>query len=144
MNQPRRIGFVIKTVSNQMRRKIDMNISKHDKDSVTGMQGMVIGFIYHNSDKDIFQKDIETQFNIRRSTATGILQLMEKNGFIKRQPVSYDARLKKLILTEKAINAHKKIEVEINNMEERMAKGLTDEEIETFFKLMDKISKNIE
>ena len=144
MNQPRRIGFAIKTVSNQMRRKIDMNISKHDKDSVTGMQGMVIGFIYHNSDKDIFQKDIETQFNIRRSTATGILQLMEKNGFIKRQPVSYDARLKKLILTEKAINAHKKIEVEINNMEERMAKGLTDEEIETFFKLMDKISKNIE
>lgn len=144
MKQPRRIGFTIKTISNQMRRRIDMNISKHDKDSVTGMQGMVIGFIYHNSDKDIFQKDIETEFNIRRSTATGILQLMEKNGFIKRQPVSYDARLKKLILTEKAINAHKKIEVEINNMEERMAKGLTDEEIETFFKLMDKISKNIE
>lgn len=144
MNQPRRIGFAIKTVSNQMRRKIDMNISKHDKDSVTGMQGMVIGFIYHNSDKDIFQKDIETEFNIRRSTATGILQLMEKNGFIKRQPVSYDARLKKLILTEKATIAHKKIEIEINNMEKRLAMGLTDEEIKTFFKLVDKISKNIE
>lgn len=144
MKSPRRIGFTIKSISNQMRRRIDMDVSKHDKDGVTGMQGMVIGFIYHNSEKDIFQKDIETEFNIRRSTATGILQLMEKNGFIKRQPVSYDARLKKLILTEKAINTHKKIEAEIDNMEKRMANGLTDEEIETFFKLMDKISKNIE
>lgn len=30
---------------------------------------------------------------------TGILQLMEKNGFLLREPVAYDARLKKLVLT---------------------------------------------
>ncbi len=38
-----------------------------------------------NEGKEIFQKDIEAEFNIRRSTATGILKLMEKNGFINRQ-----------------------------------------------------------
>ena len=36
----------------------------------------------------MFQRDVEAEFNIRRSTATGILQLMEKNGFLLREPVA--------------------------------------------------------
>lgn len=42
----------------------------------------------------IFQKDLETEFCIGRSTVTNILNLMEKKGFVRRESVSYDARLK--------------------------------------------------
>ena len=51
---------------------------------------------------DIYQKDVEKEFQIRRSTATGTLQILEKNGFIRREPVKQDARLKKLVPTDKA------------------------------------------
>ena len=138
MESLKAIGFVVKTLSNQVKRQIDI-------DGIIGMQCWVIGYLCDNAEeKDIFQKDVEIEFNIRRSTATGILQLMEKNGIITRESVSCDARLKKLILTEKALDIHRKIEDQINLVEQRIAKGLTEDEIETFFELVGKISKNIE
>ena len=36
-----------------------------------------------------------------RSTVTGVVKLMERKGLIRRESVSSDARLKKLVLTEK-------------------------------------------
>ena len=50
----------------------------------------------------IIRKDIEEEFQIRKSTVTGILQLMEKNGFIYRESVEKDARLKRIVPTKKA------------------------------------------
>ena len=145
MERSKAIGFVVKTLSNQVKRQIDIGVSKCDIDGITGMQCWVICYICDNAEKkNIFQKDVEIEFNIRRSTATGILQLMEKNGIITRESVSCDARLKKLILTEKALDIHRKIENQINLVEQKIAKGLTEEEIETFFRLVSKISKNIE
>ena len=71
----------------------------------TGMQGWIIGFLHRNEDRDMFQRDVEAEFNIRRSTATGILQLMEKTAS-SAGAVAYDARLKKLVLTPKALAVH--------------------------------------
>ena len=145
MDRSKAIGFVVKTLSNQVKRQIDIGVSKCDIDGVTGMQCWVIGYLCDNADKkDIFQKDVEAQFNIRRSTTTVILQLMEKNGLVTRESVAYDARLKKLILTQKALGIHRKIEAQINLVEQRIAKDLSEEEIEKFFEIVSKISKNIE
>jgi DNA-binding MarR family transcriptional regulator len=58
---------------------------QNSEGQLTIMQNWIIGFLDMNEGKEIFQKDIEAEFNIRRSTATGILKLMEKNGFINRQ-----------------------------------------------------------
>ena len=52
--------------------------------------------------REVYQKDIEEEFRIRKSTATGILQLMEKNGFISRESSKKDARLKRIVPTPKA------------------------------------------
>ena len=68
---------------------------------------------------------------------------MEKNGLIVRKSVEYDARLKKLELTDKAIEVHELIGEEINNIESQVVKGLTEDEVETFFMLIDKIKKNL-
>ena len=73
------------------------------------MQRWVIGYLSEHEGKDVFQRDLEEEFSVRRSTATGILQLMEKNELITREPVSHDARLKKLVLTPKAIEIQKRL-----------------------------------
>ena len=64
-------------------------------DELTAMHGWILGYLCRNEHKDIFQKDIEAEFKICRSTVTNILKLMEKKGYIKRESVPYDARLKK-------------------------------------------------
>ena len=141
----RAIGFELKVLSNMIKRKIAAIKATEDAEQLTGMHGWIIGYLYDRREvKDVFQRDIEADFTIRRSTATGILQLMEKNGLIYRESVSYDARLKKIVLTPKAIAAHEATMKAIHQMENNIKNGLTEDEIEQFFIIVDKIKKNVE
>ena len=92
----------------------------------------------------VFQKDFENKFSIRPSTASNILKTMEQKGLIKRVSVESDARLKKIVLTEKAIEIHKKVVKEIENREIRLKSGISEEELQVFFSVMQKLSANME
>ena len=88
MERKNQIGFEVKVISNLIQRKIDSTASGRGLAKLTPMQGWIIDYIYNNqNENDIFQRDVEAEFTIRRSTATGILKLMEKNGLITRVPV---------------------------------------------------------
>ena len=100
----------------------------------------ILGFIYVNSEsRDIFQKSIEEEFDIRRSSVTSVLTLMEKNELIKRISVSEDARLKKIILTEKGIEVNKLVCREINEIEKIIYNNLSKEELDSFISNLDKL-----
>ena len=93
MDKEIHIGRKIMILSKRIRRKLDNETSQY---GITGVQGRILGFIYHNSEKkDIFQKDIEEELDIRRSSVTSVLQLMEKNGYIQRVSVSKMQDLKR-------------------------------------------------
>ncbi len=138
------LGFDIRTLSLLIKRFIDDNGNKQYVDNLTGMHGWVIGYLYENRDRDIYQRDLESQFSIRRSTATGILQLMEKNDLIHRVPVESDARLKKLVLTEKALDLHKMVEADRERTEEKLIQGIDKEELEVFRRVLKKMIQNME
>lgn len=114
--------------------------------SYTPKQGMIIGYINRETAKgrDIFQKDIEKEFSIRRSTATGILQLMEKNDLIKRVSVENDARLKKLVLTDKAVQMDKRIVAGFGAISDLAFKDISEEELEGLMNIIQKVKKNLE
>ena len=77
------IGKYIQIVSRQLKRNMDETLSKYN---VTGVQSMIIGYIYKKSKKgEVFAKDIEEEFDMRKATVTGIIQLMETNGLIERK-----------------------------------------------------------
>jgi MarR family transcriptional regulator, repressor for mepA len=141
MAQDRRTGLAIRILSNQIGREIDYQISKLPTD-ITGLQGRVIGFVM-NTSGNVFQRDIEEELGIRRSTATAILQLMEKKGLLTREVVSDDARLKKIVLTDKALAINDQIKTVLNRVENQFISGLTEDEINTFSSIMEKISNNI-
>ena len=112
---------------------------------LTRSQVWVIRYISEEGEKgDIYQRDLEKAFNIRRSTATGILQLMEKKGLIERLPVPRDARMKKLVLTDYAVQINEKMKENIDTMENVLRKGITEEEAEVFRTVCDKIIHNLE
>jgi DNA-binding MarR family transcriptional regulator len=134
----------VRCLANITARRIDKALSDDSPDNPTGMQGFIIGYLSRNRDTDIFQRDVEAQFRIRRSTATGILQLMEKNGLIERLPVEHDARLKKLVMTQKAIHRRENVVRIIRELEAKAESGLTDTELQTFRALLRKIRTNIE
>lgn len=79
------MGRLIQVLSHQMKRK-NCVISMINDDGLTSMQKHVLKFLLLETlHKVVYQKDIEEEFQIRKSTATGMLQLLEKNGFIVRE-----------------------------------------------------------
>lgn len=125
-------GRKIKKASNQMRRSFDQFGLQFD---LTGPQMAIIDFI--NMKKDpVMQQDIETEFNIQRSTTSVVLQRLEKKGFIYRQTLPNDARQKSIHLTEKAQKASIDIAVYLNKHQEEIEKRFSKEELATFDKVI--------
>lgn len=76
------MGLLIHTLSNQMKRACS---DIGGTEELTPIQRHILKYILLNTlCRDVYQKDIEAEFQIRKSTVTGILKLMEKNGFIER------------------------------------------------------------
>lgn len=142
--QNKDIGLTVRKLSNLIKRDIESSPSRIGVDTIKGVNGWAIRYFYENSDKDIFQKDFEERFSIRRSTASKILKTMEEKGYIKRVSVESDARLKKIILTDTAIEVHKRITADIAAREKRLRQNVTEQELETFFKVMEKFTANLE
>ena len=137
------VGPVIHAVSNLLSRRVDAEKRERGMAEVTPMQIWIIGYLHDHCDQDIFQKDIERAFTITRSTVTGILKLMEKNGYIMRITVPEDARLKKLVLTKKGEDILQKVREHRDEMERLLVNGMTEEEINALFQLLDKLKQNL-
>jgi len=142
MQDHRHLGREIKMISNLIKRNVNPSLELPE---LTRAQGWIIGFIRMRDENGLetFQKDIEKAYEIRRSTATGILHLLEKNGYLKKQSVVEDARLKKLVLTSKAIAVNDKIIAKIEAFEAKLAEGISEEEMEVFYRVIDKMKENL-
>lgn len=143
MEKNKYIFFELHKCSRLIKRYIDNNTDKEKYENLTGAHSWAIGFFYHNRDRDVFQRDFEKECNVRRSSATQMLKRMEKNGMINRIGVDYDARLKKIVLTEKAIEIQKTLDEKFEQLERNLSKDISNEELETFFGVLSKITDNI-
>ena len=123
--------------------KIGFEIRRLDHMLGRNMQGWIIRYLYTNQDKDVFQKDIEQYFSIGRSTVTNIIQLMERKGYIARESVEHDARLKKVVLTEKGIRNQEMLEDLVESLDTRLVDGITDEELYVFYSVIEKLKRNL-
>lgn len=126
-------------LSNQLRRKLDMLSSRKE---FSGSQGRTLHFLLAQT-QDVFQKDIEEEYSIRPSTATELLKQMEKNGLIVREPVAYDNRLKKIVLTDKALIYRQQVVEDLTELEKRLVKDISEADLEIFFQVIEKMMDNL-
>ena len=138
-----KIGFEIRRLDHMLGRNMQAHVRAAGIDEVTLMHGWIIRYLYTNQDKDVFQKDIEQYFSIGRSTVTNIIQLMERKGYIARESVEHDARLKKVVLTEKGIRNQEMLEDLVESLDTRLVDGITDEELSVFYSVSEKLKMNL-
>ena len=138
------VGFEIRTLSNLIKRHVD-NSPFHEKEKrVTGTNMWVIIYLAEHSGENVFQRDLEQKFSVRRSTMSNILALMEKKGLIMRESVEHDARLKKLVLTDTARSFIEMMEEDRENTEAIITSGLSEKELELFYSVVQRMRKNLE
>lgn len=139
----RHLGLEVHRLEKLMARQRGYSAAHQDADRQTGMHGYLLRYLYENQERDVFQRDIEKAFSISRSSVTVTLQLMEKNGLIRRESVAQDARLKRIVLTQKAKDLHRQIEADILAFESNLARGISEEEQEVFLRVAKKMQENL-
>lgn len=124
--------------------KIMDNRRANCEERLTGVQCATLRFLIDHQEQEIFQKDIESTFSITGATATNILKGMEKRGLIHRVAIEKDARLKRIILTDKAYEYNEGIRRDVLQMEATITKGMTQEEKTIFGDLLNRAILNVE
>ncbi|MGN0334933.1 MAG: MarR family winged helix-turn-helix transcriptional regulator [Lachnospiraceae bacterium] len=112
---------------------------------LTTIQSRMLGHILmqEKQGKSVFQRDIENIFRIRRSSVTSVLQLLEKKGYIRRENVPGDARMKKLVATEEGCKMQKHTLDKLAGIEKEVREIFPEEELQLFFGLMKKLDEGV-
>ena len=138
-----KIAMELRSLSNMNRRYIDNNSHKKMVDSITGTNGWIIGYLDHNSHRDVFQRDLEETFGITRSTVSKVVNLMVQKGLVARSAVEHDARLKKLTLTEKSRELISMMHEDNDKLENVITAGFSDEEKAQLLEYIERMKNNM-
>ena len=164
------LGLLILRTATMIRRKADSNIYMSKVHKITGSNGWILGYLADHENEEIYQKDrfkkgqhwhtiegafyfykegthyqkdIEEKFCVTRSTVSKVLKGMESKGLLRRESVSSDARLKRLVLTEEGREINANAAVERIELENRIRNGLSDEEFHTLMHLLKRVADNM-
>ena len=140
------VGIKIKKIQSLIRKSIHNSETFKNNEELTNVIGWTIGFISRRNLEGIetYQKDVEKEFKISRSTATGLLQNMEKLEYIYREVSEVDSRLKRIVLTEKSVELHKRVILTFDKLESKLLTGFSDTEKEMLFSFLLRLEKNLE
>ena len=128
-NEPLELGRLIHILSHKMKRQNDCYTVLGDTDLTPVQQQLLKFILLESKHKPVFQRDIEDAFQIRRSTVTGIIKLIEQKGYITRTSVENDARLKQLVPTPKAEALRPRIVAHIRNYEAALSAGIPEDKL---------------
>ena len=79
-------GGWISVLFHKLRKRVNADMQRL---GLTGIQTRVIHYILIKSaEEPVYQRDVESTFGVSRSTVTGMLQQMEKDGLIQRVSVA--------------------------------------------------------
>lgn len=141
---PKVIPAQLRCVDNLIMRRINWQGKLCGAEDMTPMHGWILGYLCHHQGEVIYQRDIEREFSITRSTVSNILQLMEKKGYIERRGVPQDARLKQLViapaglaLLDKRHQAFRQTEIYVESL-------LTAEENAELMRILAKLRAGLE
>ena len=123
---PQVIPAQMRRVNNLIFRKINQFHRENGVENVTPMHDWIMSYL-----------------SITRSTVTNILQLMERKGYIERQSVPRDARLKRLVLTEEGALLHEKTMHSLHQTDEFVSGLLTPEENAELLRLLNKLREGL-
>ncbi|MGE7662876.1 MarR family winged helix-turn-helix transcriptional regulator [Peribacillus sp. NPDC097197] len=92
----------------------------------------------------IIQERVAEMIKVDRTTAARAIKKLEIQGFIEKREDTHNQKIKKLFPTVKGESVYPFIRREHDHSNRVALAGLSEEEVETLFSLLQKVRKNIE
>ena len=135
------VGFMFKQINNIYEKEFN-NLLRGI--GITSSQCAVLDYLLGSSKEFMNQKDIEKEFGLRPSTATELLKTLESRKMIQRVSSEEDGRYKKIQFTEAAEDIRLALQQEIQKTEGLLVEGISQEDLNTFMKVAEKMLENLE
>lgn len=136
---PKRYGYYIRLLHRCMGQTITNALSQMD---VTAAQGPILGYITHRKTPPC-SRDIEEEFHLSHPTVSGILNRLEKKGFLEFRTDPEDRRCKRIYLLEKGWQCDDLTRQTIRSTEKQMLQGFTQEEEALFAEFLQRAITNM-
>lgn len=136
----RDIGLLIKRLADKIKISVDVLLKEQ---GLTFSQTMVVGFLCGQKNGKATQKELEEHMQVSHPTVVGIVSRLEKNGFVTCHTDEKDRRNKIVCATDKALDTVDAMRVGRRQMEERLTKGLSEEELAEFRRMINIFCENI-
>ena len=124
---------------------IGKNITKgnNPKGILNHTQMQILLYLFKHQNEDVCQKDLEIETHLKKASITGTLDSMQDKGIIERKQSEDDKRKNIIVLSKKTLDIKEKIEDRFKEIEISIKKGITEEELNNFFKVVEKIKANL-
>lgn len=141
MRPEKDLGMELRALSILLDRRMNALVVSNGAEGITPLHGLILGFLSTQAEleHEVYQKDIEAEFDIARSTVAATLKLMDKKGYIRREGVAHDARLKQIFLTPFGKEAFTQVHSSIQQSEALMRSALTEPEYQELMRLLDRV-----
>ena len=124
-----KIGMLLWMLNNRLSARCNKELEEIE---LTVSQSEIIAYLIHNEDREVNQRDIELEFKLMNPTVTGILNRLEKKGFVKRTKSKNDRRYKRVELTEKGSELKEKMLEKVIESKKHLFRGISDDELNAF------------
>lgn len=96
--------------------------------------------LYRND--GVNQETIAKTLNIDKATSARAIKKLEEEGYVRRERNDYDKRNYLVFLTDKAEKLKPTIKTILQTWTNHLLKGITQEEKEQIYSILEKIAKN--
>lgn len=95
---------------------------------LTSPQLFALNYLLKHQDQEICQRDIEHNFDLSHATVSGLISRLVNKGFVECEISAVDKRYKRIIITEKAKQCDTEMRLYIQNYEDQLTKGFSEDE----------------
>jgi MarR family transcriptional regulator, transcriptional regulator for hemolysin len=132
------LGFVIHDVARMLRWEFDRRAQTI---GLTRSQWFVLAFLLRED--GVQQQRLAELMELTPITMTGLLDRLERDGWVERRPDPDDRRAKRIYLTKKVLPVLKKIRALGKEVRESAVAGLTETEQQNLIALLLKVRTNL-
>ena len=137
------LAIELKVLNNLILRDLENRARLTAGDMISGVNGMIMGYILQHGDRDVYQRELEREFGLTRSTISKVVNLMERKGLVERAPAEHDARQRRLRLTDRAREVAGLVQEESRLLSSRLLSDFKDEEIAILMKYIERMTQNM-
>ncbi|HOO79870.1 MAG TPA: MarR family transcriptional regulator [Lachnospiraceae bacterium] len=132
-NHDQDIGFIIKQITESIRRNVDNNLTKY---GLTMTQSHVLFYLSCCGREKVSQKDIERHLQVTHPTVAGIIKRLEEKNFVITRTDSEDHRVSLVELTEQSRQLISRLKEGKQELMAQLTQGLNQQEQKELLRLL--------